>query len=279
LRPDKPENQTHSSALTERDYARTERDSAIVERNSARSERDDLKDEAAQSEASVEDTRAAQEHFVATISHDLRTPIGAIKMAVEVLKRREGEDQNIVKLIERNADKADELISHLLDAHLIKSGSKLPIKVQRCNLLSILKTCRRSFAPELKNKISFAFNDQDEVWGVWDALALERAFKNLISNAIKFGDSEKEIKISVTQDTNTTSISFQNFGEPISEKNLLRIFDSHFRAQNSEVKKGWGLGLTIVRGIVEAHHGKIAVESTPTEGTIFTLKLPNDIMS
>ena len=276
---DKSEEKSRSSPLNERDLARTERDSVIVERNSARKDVADLKAEAKATKLDTENDQAAREHFIATVSHDLRNPIGAIKMAIEVLRRSEVKHEDLMALIERNCDQAEGLLNHLLDAHLIKSGSKLPIKAERCDLLKILRKCREAFPQDQCEKITLDFKDNEEICGVWDAQALERAFKNLINNAIKFGDTEKEIKVMATQNEETTSVCFQNFGEPISEQNLLRIFDTHFREQNKDMKKGWGLGLTIVRGIAEAHNGQVEVQSSQTEGTIFTLKLPNAVKS
>ena len=250
-----------------------QRDDALQERDKARGE---LAQEIQKAETLADDT-ITQDNFIATVSHDLRNPVGAIKMALELLKRghTSPDRQNLLNLIERNADQAEELINHLLDAHLIRAGTPLPISASRCDLLPILRGCRETLTPDLQSKVKLEFSESEQVWGVWDGQALERAFKNLINNAIKFGDTDKEILIRVRQQSDTTSVCFQNFGEPISEKNLLRIFDTHFRTQSTEVKKGWGLGLTIVRGIAEAHNGKVEVQSNSSEGTVFTLKLPN----
>jgi signal transduction histidine kinase len=260
----------------QRDSARTERDSALEERDSARTERDDFKDQA----DDLERNKVAQEQFIATLSHDLRNPIGAIKMASEII--RDGADKEVIRemtnLIERNADQAGELISQLLDAHLIRSGATLPIRIKRCDLLWILQKCHQSLEPGNQSKILLKSESGSEVWGVWDPHILERAFRNLISNAIKFSDSDKNIFITVSQGPEITNIRFQNFGELISLENQLRIFDSQFRVLQKELhqKKGWGLGLTLVRGIAEAHGGKIEVSSSRSEGTTFTLSLPNN---
>jgi len=257
----------------QRDSARTQRDSALVERDSARLQRDDLIGEAvAQKQDSL-----AQSQFVAAVSHDLRNPISAVKMAVEVL--RDNIDHNIrmkmVDLIERNADQAGELINQLLDAHLIKSGAKLPVQIQRCNLIDILKKCHLSLAPREQSNLSVTLGE--DMIGFWDPGALERAFKNLINNAYKFGDAEKRVEVNYWQGPDITSITVKNFGEIISLEDQLKIFDNHFRVQRvDKSKRGWGLGLTLVRGIAEAHGGKVEVTSSLIEGTMFTIKIPND---
>ncbi len=264
--------QTHKD---QRDSARAERDMALEERNSARSERDYSRDQ----NDVHEKNKIAQELFIATLSHDLRNPIGAIKMATELLKEECSTNfqQEIVALIERNADQAGELITQLLDAHLVQSGAPLPLKIKYNNLKDVLQKCYDSLAPQHQALITMNIQDTD-IFGYWDAVALERAFKNLINNAVKFTDADKNIQIKIIQGPDTVQISFQNFGAIISAENQLRIFDSQHRVSHMETHAtaGWGLGLTLVRGIVEAHAGNVSVTSDNVNGTMFTIDLPND---
>lgn len=265
---------------TQRDSARVERDSALQERDDARLERDDFKAQT----TNLENNKVAQEQFVAMLSHDLRNPINAIQMAAEILREdhTDGLTREMIDLIDRNADQAGDLISQLLDAHLIRSGAMLPLEQVRCDLFPIFRKCHQSLAPADQNKILFNASGKTEVWGFWDPLALERAFKNLISNAIKFTEINKPVRIQISQGEDVTDVSFQNFGEVISLENQLRIFDSQVRVHQKDgvkQKKGWGLGLTLVRGIAEAHRGKVEVTSNKHEGTTFTLKIPNESKS
>lgn len=264
------------SALTERDSALQERDDAREERDSARGERDSFKGQT----KTMERNRVAQEQFVATLSHDLINPIGAIKMAVEVIRDSPDAETlaEMTDLIGRNADQAEELIRHLLDAHLVKSGASLPIERVECDLLKILQKCQGSLAPKDKERIHLYADDRESVFGFWDPRALERALKNLISNALKFSTPNRSIEIRISQNSALTVIEVQNFGDVISLENQLRIFDSQVRISQADLqrKQGWGLGLTLVRGIAEAHRGKIEVSSSVAEGTVFTLKIPTD---
>lgn len=256
----------------QRDSARQERDTALAERDKAR---DDFKDQ----KTSFENDQSAQDQFIATLSHDLKNPISAIKMAVEVIRLNtdEGIRREMTDLIERNAEQAGDLIHQLLDVHLIRSGDKLPVKLESCELIEILEECFQYLTPEDRSKILLTSSAQTPVQGFWDPQALTRVFKNLISNALKFSGEDKRIRVTVAQGTEATVILVQNFGEVISLIDQLRIFDSHVRIpQTDGHKQGWGLGLTLVKGIVEAHQGKVEVTSNRIEGTTFTLSLPND---
>jgi len=258
----------------QRDFARSERNVALEERDSARTERDSSISQT----DTLEKNKILQEQFIATLSHDLRNPIGAIKMAIELLRGDPDTtlEKEMIDLIDRNADQANELITQLLDTHLIKSGAKLPLKKEHYNLLLVLQKCYHSLAPQQKIKIDLKF-DSSEIWGFWDIQALERAFKNIINNALKFTDHNKNIQIIISQSPDNTIISFLNFGNVISQKKLTSIFDGHLRVpQDVNAKMGWGLGLTLVKGVVEAHHGKVYATSSESEGTVFTIDLPND---
>lgn len=268
----------------QRDSARVERDSALQERDDARTERDEFKQQNVSLETQNEDLendKIAQNKFVATVSHDLRNPIGVIKMAVDVL--RDGADPAIylqmIELIERNADQAGDLISHLLDAHLIRSGMEFPLEKEECDIMEVLRKCHNSLAPEERERVELDFLPNEQSLGFWDPVALERVFKNLISNAIKFSDAGKKVTIRVDRGIEFTNVYVHNSGEVISPQNQLRIFDSQVRINRDarEKKKGWGLGLTLVKGIVEAHVGKVDVSSNKIEGTVFTVRLPTDL--
>ncbi len=274
------------SARVERDSARVERDSARIERDEAISERDSIiveRDFFKRMIDSLKRDELTREEFVATLTHDIRNPIGIIKVAMEVLQTyvtetNDEEDYNtMIELIERNIDTTEALIKRLLDAHLIKSGSKLPVTLAKCDIVTITKECINNLIPIVKKRVILDTEGEEEVYGIWDKSALKRAFNNLISNAIKYGDKDREIKISIRQGPDFTSISFKNYGEVIPLKDQTKIFDSYYRSpQHRKEQFGWGLGLTLVKGIAESHNGKVEVTSNKLDGTVFTITLPND---
>lgn len=260
-----------SKITRQRDSARTERDLARTERDSAVDERDTLKFEVSQ----LKDTEIGRKQFVATLSHDLRNPIGVIKSAVELLRSEQTVQQfeAMIDMIDRNADIAEDLIRHLLDATLIEAGGKLPINPIQCDILSILIESRETFIPISRERIVFQDLEKKAYWGYWDPFALKRAFNNLLSNALKFSDPDKKIRIFAEEAFGSTDISIQNFGKLISHQDQEKIFKSHFKVEGNKML-GWGLGLTLVRGVAEAHGGSVDIVSNENDGTIFTMKLP-----
>jgi signal transduction histidine kinase len=103
-----------------------------------------------------------------------------------------------------------------------------------------------------------------------------RILENLCTNAVKYGDPFAKIAITTTSDGNEVEIKVHNFGQELSEMECQQIFEKYRRTSSAKKgnQQGWGIGLTLVRGLLEAHGGKISVESLPQRGTTFTASLP-----
>jgi signal transduction histidine kinase len=98
--------------------------------------------------------------------------------------------------------------------------------------------------------------------------------ENLCNNAIKYGAPEKKVTVSLDRVENGIRFMVHNEGDAISLENQAKLFEPYERAQKHLGTGGWGLGLTLVRGIVEAHNGKVWVKSTPAHGTLFIVEIP-----
>jgi signal transduction histidine kinase len=107
---------------------------------------------------------------------------------------------------------------------------------------------------------------------------LRRVIENLISNAAKYGSPTGPITLTLEKRASEIDISVHNVGNPLPREELLQLFDPFHRSSTADASPhvGWGLGLTLVRGVAEAHGGRVHVESTPEAGTTFTLSLPLD---
>lgn len=228
---------------------------------------------------SLEKERELREQFVATLTHDLRTPLTAAKMGAQFILRRpdnvEKNQQLAVKII-RSIDRMDQMIKDLLDASRIRAGESLTLTMNECDLREVALMTLRELGAAYGDRFVLE-TDRDSIRGYWNEDGLRRVIENLASNAVKYGTPQQLIKVSLHQDEETAQIAVHNYGDPIPDENLARLFEPFQRSQSSlSSKKGWGLGLTLVKGVVEAHGGNVAVKSDEKEGTSFTVTLPKD---
>ena len=114
----------------------------------------------------------------------------------------------------------------------------------------------------------------------WDKKQIQRVLENLLSNAIKYGDPKEPITITLALEQNNQNVFFavQNFGNIISTEDQKSIFTQFRRTKEAQAgnKKGWGIGLTLVKGVAEARGGRVDVTSDLDSGTVFTVRLPKD---
>lgn len=239
-----------------------------IERNTAYSEVSKLELE-----------RAMREKFVSTLSHDMRTPISSAKLAAELILRLTQENEQVSKLtrkIIKDLSRSDRMIRDLLDANRIRFGEKLPLKIQETKLIQLIKNTLENLTEIYGDR--FKLESDHEILGYWSDEDLQRAIENLAINAVKYGADHTPIDIRVADQGKEVSISVHNSGSfipPMERDSLLQVDKrvEHFKKQS---KKGWGLGLTLVYGISEAHGGKVLLESEIKKGTTFTLVLPKD---
>jgi len=227
----------------------------------------------------LEMERELRENFVSLLSHDLRTPLSAAKISAQLIQREPGvpaDSQAFAARIVYNLSRADQMISDLLDANRIRSGEKLPLKIEFLNLTSLVKRTLEELATIHGDR--FVFTAPDSVEGYWDQNFLRRTIENLSNNAIKYGSPDTPVNLTLKQDLDTVTIEVQNKGNLISPEDQKSLFQQFKRSQHAQRsgKKGWGIGLTLVRGVAEAHGGNITVSSDAARGTVFTLTLPMD---
>lgn len=227
----------------------------------------------------LEADNTLQKTFVATLSHDLRNPIGAVRMALDLLLLEVPSTPDIndlAELMARNLAQTESMLLDLLDANRIKAGHRLPIELSACNLTLLAK----SFLAERQSVggPGCILQMQDDINGFWNADRLRRVIGNLVDNAVKYGQVNGRITLSIDQDSTHTTISVHNDGYPIPVAAQATIFEPHYQAKaaNGQPATGWGLGLTLVKAVAEAHGGTVRVESALETGTTFIVTLPND---
>jgi signal transduction histidine kinase len=224
--------------------------------------------------------------FVSSVSHELRTPLTSIKGYASILMEgklgKVSEEQRIrLAKINKHSDILTKMISDLLDIARIESG-RVAMEVKPVLVKEVIDTCIDIMTPQLKEadiNLSTDLSEAKETV-LADQQQLERVFINLLSNAIKFTPAQGKISIKIKEKKDTTEISVSDTGAGIAPDDLSKVFDEFYRADNliNQEKKGTGLGLALVKGIIEAHLGEIWATSSLGKGTTFTFTLPNSII-
>lgn len=216
--------------------------------------------------------------FVANASHELRTPITIIKGFAETLHDMKDIPYEmltgIVEKIVRNCERMENLIKNLLTLADIENLSISPH--QSCDLVTLIHNCLemlRAVYPD--TQIEFT-TDLSELIATADVNILELAVMNLLTNAAKYSKKPAKIHVILSEDEDEACIVIQDQGIGIPATDVDRIFDRFYTVDKTHSRKlgGAGLGLSLVKTIIDKHHGKISVESTVGVGTKFTILIP-----
>jgi signal transduction histidine kinase len=224
-----------------------------------------------------ETLRDIQEKLTHTLAHDLRGPITTAKSSAQLILRRPDAIDHCIRLashISNSMDRLDSMIHDLLDASRIKAGQSLPLHFNECDLDLIA----RQVAAEANFIYGdrFVVNSNGQCLGYWSEDGIRRVLENLTTNAAKYGAPNSPITLSILRTEDTATITVHNLGIPIPPEEQAILFQQFRRARSADSKTGWGLGLTVVKGIIEAHHGMVRVESEVGHGTLFKIELPRD---
>jgi signal transduction histidine kinase len=172
------------------------------------------------------------------------------------------------------------MIHNLLDAHRIRAGKRLPLTIERYDMKDLVDEVVKGLS--LVHGDRFVVDAEPDVTGFWSWDAMRRALENLLNNAVKYGDPKAPvtIRLRATEDRKM-SLSVHNQGVPLAGEDQARIFLPFERGKSAERTgaRGWGIGLTLVKGIVDAHGGTVTVESNREDGTTFTIRNPMDSRS
>lgn len=216
--------------------------------------------------------------FVANVSHELKTPLTAIKGYSELLMKMNlppEKVRNYYQIIYKEAERLTQLINDLLDVSRIESG-RIELKRDMVEIRKIIRERASFFQTQTaKHKIILQFPEYP-TFVLGDTARLTQVIHNLLDNAIKYSPNGGNVWIRVLDKMEDIIIDIQDQGVGIPPEHLPHIFDRFYRIDSSLRKStsGTGLGLSIVKSIVEAHNGKISVTSKVGEGTTFTIRLP-----
>ncbi len=221
-----------------------------------------------------------QADFVSKVSHELKTPLTAIRLFSETLRERRNDEatfEQCIKHILEETDRLNAKLDRLLDWGRMESGKKVfelraeSLKNVAEEAVSSLKTQLATARAELESHF-----EEDLPSVLVDRLAVAEAIGNLLSNAMKYGGTPPKLVLRVFRDHGFACVSVTDDGSGIAHHEQDRIFEKFYRIDDrlSRAREGSGLGLAIVKHVVRAHNGRIDLDSDVGKGSTFTLRFP-----
>ena len=219
-----------------------------------------------------------RDQFVATLSHDLRNPLGAARMSAQMIELSPNQPEKrgkLVGIIIANIDRVDRMIQDLLDVTKLRAGGGFDLVYRELDLASSISEVVEELSIHYGDRFKLQVNG--DFLGSWPFDGIRRVIENLAGNAIKYGSDDTPVTITLSRNAETVTLSVHNEGDPILPVDQSGLFEPFQRAKQAVKKgrKGWGLGLTVVHGIAEALRGRIEIQSAPETGTTFSVIFPS----
>lgn len=217
--------------------------------------------------------------FVASVSHELRAPVASIRLMAEGLEAGKVEGEMVGdfhRLIARESARLSTMVTNVLDHSRIEQGQKVWRK-QACDLRALTEESMRVMEPLAQEKGIVLEADLAEIEALVDAGAMQQALVNLLDNAIKFSPPQGHVLVKLGSIENVVTLSLADAGPGVAEAEKAMIFERFYRSGNElrRETQGTGIGLSLVKSIVEAHGGTASVETPPQGGSIFLIKFPH----
>jgi signal transduction histidine kinase len=224
----------------------------------------------------------ARDQFLAIASHELKTPVTSMLLQVQTaihniqnVSLANFSVSTLLKMLEdteAQSKRLSKMVNDLLDISLITTG-KINLEMEETDISHIVQQVADRYITRLNGAKQIHLEIKKPVIGYCDKLRIEQAVVNLISNAIKYGNN-KQIDVTVTDTHDSAKIVVMDHGIGIPHDQQKRIFNRFERAVSPRDYKGLGVGLYITNQIIQAHHGKIHLDSEAGKGSIFTLEFP-----
>jgi signal transduction histidine kinase len=219
--------------------------------------------------------------FVSNVSHELRTPLALIRLYAETLElgriSNPGKRQEYYEIIRKESERLTSLINNILDFSRIESGKK-EYNFRETDVADLVRDTLESYRFDIEqNGFQFEQKIDGDLPPVWvDREAIARSLLNLVNNAVKYSATEKYLGVNLYRHNGGVNLEVVDHGIGIPAKEQPKIFEKFYRVCDPLVHntKGSGLGLSLVRHIVQAHGGEVVVESEPGHGSKFIITLP-----
>ncbi|QKG68378.1 HAMP domain-containing histidine kinase [Pseudomonas sp. B14-6] len=232
--------------------------------------------------AYAEQVNRSRDIFLAILGHDLRAPLQAVSMSTELLLRKaklEGDALTCAVNIKHGARHMAAMVGDLLELVRSRLGKSLPIERAPMDLAdaahaAIAEACAGN--PECDPTVHV----KGDTRGAWDAGRVSQLLQNLVGNALQHGLNKRDVTVTLTGEPDTVRLTVHNYGAPIPEEAIGTIFDPLVRSADEQLGQpstSLGLGLFIVKEVVDAHGGTIEVSSSEADGTLFTVVLPRKV--
>lgn len=214
-----------------------------------------------------------------SVVHDLKAPINNISMITELLRVELAEDKKgLIAMLEKSCQRSREIIDDVLkNSSAEESGSRISKEYHNIpNLIN--RTVSNLYYTAQSKNIKILTNLQPDIFAFVHPNKIQRAIENLLSNAVKFSPKDSQIEVSLYEDGNTFVVKVEDFGHGMNElqKSLLFQKENPFRKEGTSGEKSYGMGLRIVKKIINQHGGKIRVESQESKGSTFCIEIPKE---
>ncbi|HEY9197521.1 MAG TPA: HAMP domain-containing sensor histidine kinase [Mucilaginibacter sp.] len=223
----------------------------------------------------IEKANEFKNQVLGMVAHDLRNPIGAVESIAMMMEMDEIDEETSdnLNMIKASCAKARSIIEDLLDA--ARNENNTDIKTEKTELNELLKSALQSWHKQKKTNVIFTSN-MNPAYALINSEKIYRVIDNLVSNAIKFSNENQKVDVRLNKADNDLVIEVQDYGLGIPKDLLPDIFTRFTRAGRTGLRgeRSTGLGLSIVRQIIESHNGSISVESHEGKGSVFVVKLP-----
>jgi signal transduction histidine kinase/CHASE2 domain-containing sensor protein len=230
------------------------------------------------------ETARMKDELISIATHELRTPLTSILGYAELLADEDVDPDTARKsteVIYRQANHLAVMIDDFLDVSRIESGRE-ELHLEPVDVLAVARQCLSTLQPtaQARHILVKAEADGEQSLAHADRRKLERVFNNLVSNAIKYSPDGAEVDVTVSSQNGLVSVAVRDTGYGIPTQELDRIFEKFYRVRDRNTRdvRGTGLGLPLVKLIVESHGGTIAVDSEIGRGSTFTFTLPTEKM-
>ncbi|MEX6689793.1 PAS domain S-box protein [Danxiaibacter flavus] len=217
-----------------------------------------------------------KDEFISLASHELKTPITSLSGFLQLIEESldDGdENKKFMKIALAQVKKLSDLISDLLDVSKVKAG-KLPLSFSHFDLVQLTKEVVTQFQYSVRSHAVQLDCKLEKVMVHGDRQRIEQVIINLLANAVKYSPGAAEVKVLVTGNNATASVSVQDFGIGIAPELHQHIFSRFFRIEDEANKPGLGIGLYICKEIIQRHSGRLWLSSVPSVGSIFGFDIP-----